>query len=250
MKEAEAANGSVNKKVWLLLKAMKLAKLPTPTIPKLSTVGTARQGFFEPHELRRVLAILPGYLSDAVLCCWLTGWRAGEVMGKKKLFVVNKEKLHRFTPGLQWSDVDDKMLSLPAEKSKNREPRKCPITGELAELIVRREQAKVRGCSLIFHRGDGSPIGDYHHIWKRAIKLAGCEGRIIHDLRRSRVRALTRAGVPEAVCMKLTGHKTRSVFDRYNISSERDLQEAQERTEVYLQREAEKQLKQLSTAVQ
>jgi integrase len=150
---------------------------------------------------------------------------------------VNKEKIHKFVAGLQWSDVHAKMLTLPAEKSKNREPRKCPISGELAELIARREQTKLPGCSLIFHRGDGSPLGDYHHLWKRAIKLAGCEGRIIHDLRRSRVRALTRAGVPEAVCMKLTGHKTRSVFDRYNITSERDLQDAQEKTEVYLQQQ-------------
>lgn len=237
MKDAGAANGSINKKLWVLLKALKMAKLPTPSVAKLSTVGTARQGFFEPHELRHVLSILPGYLADAVLCCWLTGWRAGEVMGKKKLFVVNTEKVHKFVPGLQWSDVHGNMLTLPAEKSKNREARKCPITGELAELIERREKLKMPGCSMIFHRGDGSPIGDYHHVWKRATKLAGCEGRVVHDLRRSRVRALTRAGVPETVAMRLTGHRTRKVFDAYNISSETDLMDAQQRTEVYLQQQ-------------
>jgi integrase len=62
--------------------------------------------------------------------------------------------------------------------------------------------------------------------WKTACTAAGCPGRIPHDFRRTAVRNLNRGGVPETIAMKITGHKTRSVFDRYDITSEEDLAEA------------------------
>lgn len=68
----------------------------------------------------------------------------------------------------------------------------------------------------VFHR-QGAPIGDFRKAWATACVAAGTPGRMPHDFRRTAVRNLERAGVPRAVAMKLTGHKTESVSRRYAI---------------------------------
>jgi integrase len=73
---------------------------------------------------------------------------------------------------------------------------------------------------------EAKPFKSYRKSWKTACRKAGLPGRIPHDFRRTAVRNLVRAGVPEAVAMKMTGHKTRSVFERYNIVSQGDLNDA------------------------
>ena len=68
----------------------------------------------------------------------------------------------------------------------------------------------------------GKPIKAFYGAWRVACVAAGCPGRIPHDCRRTAVRALVRAGVSETVAMQLSGHKTRSVFDRYDITRDAD----------------------------
>jgi integrase len=81
--------------------------------------------------------------------------------------------------------------------------------------------------------GKGITEGGFNKAWRKARVAAGCPGRIPHDFRRTAVRNLVRAGVPERVAMQLTGHKTRAIFERYNITSPNDLREAAQRLDAY-----------------
>ena len=160
---------------------------------------------------------------------FLTGCRRGEILS------------------LTWADVDRDggVIRLRPEHSKNRQGRTLAIEGDLKPLIDRRRQARVVTRSdqttgvadLVFHR-DGRPIVDFRKAWARACAGAGIApgraGRTFHDFRRTAVRNLVRAGVPERVAMSVSGHKTRAVFDRYNIVSEADLRAAMQRQTAYV----------------
>ncbi len=138
-------------------------------------------------------------------------------------------------------DIDARMILLPGPESKNGQSRKFPLEGELWEIIERRWNERsckkpdgTVGLSLyVFHR-KGQPIGDFRKAWATACKAAGLERKLFHDFRRSAARNMRRADVPEKVCMELLGHRTTSMFHRYNITDERDLREAVLKTQQYL----------------
>src|SRR5262249_10112148 len=111
--------------------------------------------------------------------------------------------------------------------TKNDDGRVFPfdLLPELRAVIAGQFERRVTSTPRVFHR-DGTPIRDFRDAWAKACAAAGCPQFIPHDFRRTAVRNLIRAGVPEKTAMLLTGHKTRSVFDRYDIVNEQDLRNA------------------------
>ncbi len=86
----------------------------------------------------------------------------------------------------------------------------------------------------MFLRDDGRPVGPFRKSWTHACRAAGLGHVLVHDLRRCCVRNLVQAGIPEKVAMEFTEHRTRTVFDRYHIVTESDLQRAALRLQQHL----------------
>src|SRR5688572_4517235 len=226
----DVSNAEINRELTLLKRMFTLAVqarklLHKPWIPLLEE-RNRRTGFFELEQLHAIMARLPESLRPVIEFAYLTGWR------------VPSEVLT-----LEWRqvDFDANAIRLDPETTKNRDGRVFHMTDDLRELLKaqlsKQEELKKAGHVVpwVFFRlvakcrgGKKSPkpIKAFTKAWKAACVAAGCPGRIPHDFRRTADRNMVRRGVPERVAMQLAGHKTRSVFDRYNIVSEGDLRTA------------------------
>lgn len=224
------SNAEINRELALLKRAFNLAVqagklLHKPHVPLLREHNT-RTGFFESEMFASVLQHLPTSLQPVIEFAYVTGWR------------VVSEVLP-----LEWRHVDFHAgeVRLDVGTTKNGEGRVFPMTNDLrrvlelqhSEHLTRKKAGQI--VPWVFVRmvadGRGGPktprrIVSIGKAWASACVDAGCPGRIPHDLRRTAVRNMVRRGVPERVAMKLTGHKTRSIFDRYNIVSDGDLKTA------------------------
>src|ERR1044071_3269724 len=193
-----------------------------------------RTGFLEREQLESICRHLPPYLQPFARFALMTGWRVSEIRQ------------------LQWRHVDFTAgeIRLDPGTTKNKDGRVIIMFPELRSLLEsvaadskksivaskRPTKAKTLTAVLlpyVFTRrlknGRVLKVGDFGRAWDRACREAGLPGRIFHDLRRSAVRLFVRNGIPERVAMQMTGHRTREVFERYNIVSNGDLEEAARR---------------------
>ncbi len=226
---AGLTSGTINRELSLFGKVLRLAHergqlMQMPRIHLLKEAAP-RSGFFERSDFERVrkhLAKRPD-LQVAVTIAYTYGWRMqSEVLSLSLVHV----------------DVDAGTLRLDPGTTKNGEGRVVYLTPELRLMLIEQiDRAKALSRTLnrvipsVFPnprkgRFQGTQLRDFRKAWMTACTRAGLTGMIRHDFRRSAVRNVVRSGVPETVAMKISGHKTRSVFDRYNITSNADLREA------------------------
>jgi integrase len=221
------SNASVNHELKLLSKAfrmgMEAGKVTVrPKITKLKE-HNIRKGFFEREQFESLRSKMPTIYRPLLTFLYVTGWRVSEVFG------------------LQWRQVDFEAGTVRLEpgETKNEDARVFVMTTDLrqaleAQRAYRDKVQKERGCIVpsVFHR-DGTQIKGIRKAWDTACKKAGLADRLRHDFRRTAVRNMVRAGIPERVAMTMTGHKTRSIFERYNITSEGDLLDAARKLDAF-----------------
>jgi integrase len=227
-RQAEGASpATINREVAILKRGLQLAwraeLIPAiPYLPKLKE-RNARQGFFEEHAFRAVLQLLPAHHRPAAQFAYVTGWR------------MRSEVLTR-----QWRHIDFErgLVILDPYEAKTEDPRLFPFTPTLRGLLVAQRQGGPADCPWVFYRTDprevsrwGYRIHDFVKAWRRACRSAGVPGMLKHDFRRTAVRNLVNAGVPERDAMLMVGWRSRQMIDRYNIRSLTDLRRAAELAE-------------------
>jgi integrase len=188
-----------------------------PLFPKRLQENPPRDGFFEHEEYLKVRARLPQAFQDVLDFAYYSGWRRNEILG------------------LTWEEVDlaGGVIRLTPRRSKTRTGRVLPISAPLRLVLKRRQRRRRSGSPNVFYR-DGVTVRAWRTALRDACLKANTPYRLLHDCRRTAARNLIRAGVPERIAMLLTGHKTRAVFDRYNIVNEQELLTAGERLATYV----------------
>ena len=225
--EEGAAPGTVNRELDCLHRMMILGQRHTPPkiifiphFPRLAE-DNVREGFCEHDAYLCIRGAAPYHIQVAATIGYYTGMRKGEILS------------------LQWEkhiDIEQHCIRLERKQTKTNTSRGLYMEGDFLKVMLKAKEVRDREyptCPWVVHL-KGQRVKSFDHGWTALMKRLSMPGVLFHDLRRTGVRNLVRAGVPETVAMKISGHKTRSVFDRYNITSEEDLKEAAIRLDDYI----------------
>lgn len=226
--KAGASNSTINRELAALKRMLNLGARHTP--PKVDRVpyipmlkeNNVRKGFFEHAEFVALRNTLPPFLQGMITFGYKTGWRRSEITG------------------LQWSQVDlaNGIVCLNPGETKNDDARTIYLDSELKAIFQEQwEIRKKNDCisPYVFTNESGKySIRDFRGSWDKACLEAKIGKRLFHDFRRTAVRNMVRAGIPERVAMMISGHQTRSIFERYNIVDAEDLKTAAAKQELYL----------------
>lgn len=255
----DAANGTINAELSALRRMFNLGFRRTPQIVtsvpyirKLDTKNNVRQGFYTNEEYLQIRDALPEHLKGILTVAYYTGMRKGEILGLTWVQV----------------NVFKREIDMEPGAVKNSESRVIPLRGELLEAIIRQKNLRdslYPRCPFVFFKAGERIKKDFRTEWNRALRQCGfiptykckqcyrlvelMEGvnakeltcphcghtklskhdRHFHDNRRTGVRNLMRATRSRKIAKKISGHKTDTVFERYDITVEDDLTDAMEK---------------------
>jgi integrase len=231
---AGAAPATINRELAALRRMMRLGVRAryVADVPSFSMLGeSVREGFVTEEGFGRLLDELPAHLKPLIEALYVCGWRVQDMLSR------------------DWADVDldAGWIRIEGSDTKEKSGRQLPLLPRLrAVLEGQRERADaLEGAGhpvqavFFYHertrggRAAGERIHSFRGSWRSACQRAGLDGLRVHDLRRSAARHLIRAGVSEHVAMKFTGHKTQSIFRRYDIVAESDLIEGGEKLNAF-----------------
>jgi integrase len=223
---AGAEDSTINRELALVRRAFRLAATSDPPkvvrllkVPRL-VEDNVRTGFLEYEQYVPLRDALPARLKAIFVVGYHLGCRFGELRQ------------------IEWSQVDLEAgeIRLFRHQTKSKKPRTVPIYGEMKEwlqLLREEREARQSACRWVF-QFRGRRIGQHKKGWDEACAQVGLAGLLFHDLRRSAVRNMERAGIPRKVAMEISGHRTEAVYRRYDIVSPRDLKLAGQKLEHYL----------------
>lgn len=215
------SNDTVNGSLRLLRRMLNIAHedKKIQVIPKIRLLKNSppRKGFLAKEQFDTLVSFLPVNLRPLVTFLYYCGVRLGEAKQ------------------IEWRQVDLRaaLIRLEEDQTKNSEARTVPLPDVLVRMLER----------IGPEEGTVFDATNLRKDWQKACVAAGLgsltevegkpdpryTGLIIHDLRRSAIKNLMKVGVNEKVAMKISGHKTRSVFDRYHIVDTEDVVDAMRR---------------------
>src|SRR5262249_38426909 len=238
-RERGAAVASINRECATLRRmfsiAIELGKLKSH--PKFTMLEgeTVREGFCEHGDFLRLVPELPDHIRPLVEFLYYGGWRKAAARN------------------LEWKEIDmrGRAARLKIRDARNKEPWILPLSDRRWAIVQERAKVRRLDCPYGFHV-NGKRLNDFRKAWWSACVATGL-GRLImvedektkrlkkeyvglyvHDLRRSCARHLSKAGVKEQIAMKITGHKTNSMYRRYRIVDEDEIRHALDQTQAHL----------------
>jgi integrase len=215
--ESGASIATCNRELSLLRIAFNVGRKTSPPLVDkvpwfpMEREDNARQGFLSDEQYAALRDALPDCLRPLFVSAYFTGVRLGELLA------------------WSWEQVDweQGFVTLLADETKSGHARAVPIlAGDMHEWL-KWAQEHSNGCAQVFNR-EGTPIKQFRAAWENACKAAEVPDLKFHDLRRTAVRNMRRAGVSQVVRMRITGHRTDSMERRYNIVDVEDIKSAKE----------------------